>query len=192
MLRHSQPGTGRFLAVPGLRPCGGDRDTRGGRRWEGVKARGLGGKPRGEVEARACSREAGVQPGAAGTRSLGAAHGHGASWKPKAKGGQTHRRNIREMDTTPSLGITDQFPAVAGLGPGEVSCLGFPSRETGSGAASTGVKGWRCPGRTDRTAFPVLVRRQLRVAAEDSSVLMGKGIKSSGRRSREAETLKSP
>lgn len=97
-----------------------------------------------------------MQPGAAGTRSSGAAHGHGALWKPKAKAGQTHRRNVHEMDTTPGWGIADQFSMAAGMAlarerqfppcwqgegragqaaglrPSEVSCLSFPSQERSS------------------------------------------------------------
>lgn len=39
--------------------------------------------------------------------SLGAAHSHGALWKPKAKSGQRHRGSIHEMEVTPHWGITD-------------------------------------------------------------------------------------
>lgn len=41
------------------------------------------------------------------------------SWKRNPKASQTHRRNAHEMDTTPILGITDQFPMVAGVASAE-------------------------------------------------------------------------
>lgn len=149
----------------------------------------LGLKTLGRSKARVCS--------------LGAAHGHGASWKAKAKSGQSH---IHEMEVTPSWGITDLFPMTAeldltkqrwflpcwqgqagwvnGFGPGEFSSLSFPCQEREQSSPSS-YKGLAGPNRCRRSSSNC--RSLLRTPAAD-----GQGMKSIHRRSREAETPKSP
>lgn len=169
MLRRSQPGAGRFLAIPGPRPHAGDRATWGGRWQETVEGSRLGAKMPGGFEARVCGRRGGRQPGAAGTEARVQLVAVGRCGSQKLAKATLGCPNLHEMERTPSLGITDQFPMAAGgplaresrflpcwqrqgrhaagLGPGGVSCLSFPSPERGAEQRQL----TRTPGRSPAT-----------------------------------------